>query len=321
MVEGEDIPPLFGELRDSLVYYHSHITSPEHLEKAEQTCPLFEIDLAWAHSTFIDSIPCGSPFIGHPEEFYTKMGHEFPSENVTLDQFQSFMTTHTDVKLLIDIKDDTTYMASNALEVLILSVGAPRCIVHAFIHQWTMLPEGSLPEPHTYREDVNLHALDQKLTALGVPLIANCRGFSIENVEANNIVETMINDALLCESIVSLGIYLPAGSPAPDVRLLRAINNAGYYAWVNGNAECFEEDVLDYMTGDNEYDDGMTDCSDSITDMISVYSDSSSIYDYNEWKDLKFIAMSDDITRCTSFRSDTPPPDQKEDEKGRWDRG
>lgn len=78
----------------------------------------------------------GSPFIGHPEEFYTILGNEFPSDNVTLAEFQEFLQKYPSIKVLIDIKDDSTYKNSSFLEDLVNSVGNERCIVHAFMSNW-----------------------------------------------------------------------------------------------------------------------------------------------------------------------------------------
>lgn len=114
-----------------------------------------------------------------------------------------------------------------------------------FIHQ--KLDYGTLGtsiEPHWYREDIDLFALDAILEPLGVPLIANCRGFSDQNIEENALISKMIEDAKVCKSVVSLGLYYPGGS-LPNFKFLKLINSTGYYAWVNGNVSHFLEKIGD----------------------------------------------------------------------------
>ena len=103
------VPPLFGA-RNNLVYFHSHTCTPDILNDAVDACPLFEIDLAWAHTAFNSAVTMGSPFIGHPEEFYTLLGEEkFPEGNVTLEQFLRFMNNNLHIKLFSRLLYLTVY--------------------------------------------------------------------------------------------------------------------------------------------------------------------------------------------------------------------
>lgn len=233
------LPELFGDSKDHLVYFHSHNASPKELAEAAAGRLIFEIDLAWAHSSFHPLIEKEAPYIGHPEEFYTEMGRSFPEKNVSLIEFQEFLRTNPSIKVLIDVKDATTF---TYLEKFIKKIGVERCIVHAFIKNWTVVPPGRSLEPHWYREDIDLFALDQILAPLGVPLIANCRGFSDQNIEENGVILKMVEDARMCKSVVCLGLYYP-GAPLPDAAFLQSINDAGYYAWVNGNVNQFQEKI------------------------------------------------------------------------------
>jgi hypothetical protein len=250
-------PAIFGRTNHSLVYFHSHTTTVKELKVASELHPIIEIDLAWAHRSFNSSIIEGTPYIGHPEEYYTKLGNTFPVGNVSLTEFQSFLKQNPAVKVLIDVKDQAVFPY---LENFIKTVGPDRCIVHAFIKNWTHIPKSVKQDPHWYREDVDLFALNNMLVKLDVPLIANCRGFSNKNIEQNKILSQMIKDSKQCKSIVSLGLYYP-GVPLPDIKFLKIINQNGYYAWVNGNISQLQEKL------------GM----------------------------IKYIAMSDDIMRCTKF--------------------
>ena len=238
ILEGEH-KPLFGSVRNELIYYHSHTASKEELQEASCLCPIFEIDLAWAHSAFHPSLIAGRPYIGHPEEFYTLMEKPFPAHNVTLQEFQEFLQENPAVQVLIDIKDATVFPY---LEEFVRLVGAHRCIAHAFINNWVVMPEGFLFEQHWYRENIDLFMLDSFLTRLHVPLIANCQGFHDDHIEGQKILDRMLFDAKKCNSIVALGLYYP-GAILPKRELLEAIHHAGYYVWVNGNEEGFQERI------------------------------------------------------------------------------
>lgn len=235
------VPPLFGAT-SNLVYFHSHTCTPGVMDDATAACPLFEIDLAWAHSAFHDNVTKGCPFIGHPEEFYTKLGEEeYPDENVTLDTFVAFINKNKNLKLFIDIKDESLYKGTNTVLVdLINTVGPSRVICHAFIEAWRVKIPGAPELPHWYRENVDLYALDVVLSALDVPLIANCQANSNDFLTHSNII-TMINDAKKCKSVVSIGLYMKDGNHIPQLEFLQAINNSGFWAWVNGN-NCALED-------------------------------------------------------------------------------
>ena len=250
-------PKIFGQDFNNLTYFHSHSATPEELEASRSISPIFEIDLAWAQEQFHPSIVGSTPYIGHPKEFYTEMGNSFPSRNVKLEEFQLFMKNNPSLKVLIDVKDERVFPY---LSELIKTVGAKRCIVHAFIKGWTLIPKNIEEEPHWYREDVDLSKLDPILVKHGVPLIANCRGFSDEHVEKKKLLARMLKDSRKYKSVVSLGFYYPE-APLPNVELLKAINQNGFFAWVNGNVPNFLEKV----------------------------------------GSLKYIAMSDDLAACTSF--------------------
>ena len=229
---------LFGRDR-SLMYFHTHKASSRELKAVDSLNIAFEIDLAWAHSSFNPHITKDAPYIGHPEEFYTKMGKPFPEDNVSLDEFVSFLKSHPGVKVLLDIKDEAVFPY---VEIFVKAVGKERCIVHAFIKNWTRVPEGAIVEPHWYREDIDLFALDALLSRLGVPLIANCRGFSDENIKKHDMIAKMLSDSKHCKSVICLGLYYP-GVPLPNIEFLKKINAAGYYAWVNGNVEEFSKKI------------------------------------------------------------------------------
>lgn len=229
----QPFPSIFGRTDPQIVYFHSHTATKQELEAAVGVQPIFEIDLAWAHNAFQTTLKKDSPYIGHPEEFYTQLGKKFPSENVTLAQFVAFFKQHPHIKVLLDIKDAAVLPY---LEEFVHTVGANRCIAHAFIKNWTHVPVGVTPEPHWYREDIELSALNEVLGRLGVSLIANCRGFSDQHVEKLGLVSQMLEDCTTCSNVVSLGIYYP-GAPLPKVDFLKAFNEAGYYAWINANLE------------------------------------------------------------------------------------
>lgn len=242
---------------DRVAYYHSHSATWEELEKAAAIDAIFEIDLCFAHSSFHPNVTEGMPYIGHPEEFYTILKKKFPADNVSLDVFQDFLREHPSMKVLIDIKDVTVFPY---LEKFVNEIGAKRCLAHAFIKNWTIVPEGTLPGPHWYREDIDLDSVDAFLRKLGVPLIANCRGFSNQHMEEQGVISQIIRDCERCESIIALGIYYPEVS-LPKMELLKSFNQAGYYAWVNGNLEGIDESL----------------------------------------EQIRHIAMSDEIGNCTQF--------------------
>ena len=228
---------LFGDAREQILYFHAHHADGRELLAAGLLNLIFEIDLAWAHSSFNAYVEKGTAYIGHPEEFYTLMGRPFPVGNVSLQEFQAFCAKHPLMKVLIDVKDEAVFPD---LEALVQAVGPERCIVHAFIKNWTALPEGVQPEPHWHREDIDLFALDRVLSRLRVPLIANCRGFSDGHVERCGLIAKMCSEAKKCKSVIALGLYYP-GAPLPGAAFLKAINKAGYYAWLNGNEKGLQE--------------------------------------------------------------------------------
>ena len=202
-----DVPPLFGAT-NNLVYFHSHTCTPDILNNAVDLCPLFEIDVAWAHTAFHDKVAVGCPFIGHPEEFYTMLGDkEYPEENVKLDTFLRFLNKHKNIKLFVDIKDEEIYTKTTVLKDLMLAVGPNRVICHAFIEAWRVQPEGTQPLAHVYRENVDIYVLDDFLSTYNVPIIANCNAYSNEHLTRSHI-DKMISDTKKCNSVVSLGLYL-----------------------------------------------------------------------------------------------------------------
>lgn len=224
-------PLLFNKVWDHLAYFHAPDASRELLNSIANQNLIFEIDLSWAHSSFNSFVKQDHPYIGHPEEFYTKKGQKFPASNVDILEFQTFLLEHPSIRVLIDIKDETVYPF---LKWFMQTVGTKRCIVHAFIKNWTHIPPNTTISPHWYREDVDLFKLNDILAPLHIPLIANCRGFSDTNVEQNHLITQMIKDSKRCVSVVSLGLYY-SGVPLPKIEYLQAFHDAGYYAWVNGN--------------------------------------------------------------------------------------
>ncbi len=126
---------------DQVAYYHSHSATKDEMEKAAAIDAIFEIDLCWAHSSFHPNITKDAPYIGHPEEFYTILEEKFPADNVSLDEFRSFVAEHPSMRVLIDIKDVTVFPY---LEELINEIGPERCIVHAFIKDWTIIPQDTV---------------------------------------------------------------------------------------------------------------------------------------------------------------------------------
>lgn len=100
--------PLFGS-NQPLVYYHAPKASLRELNAVNSLNVVFEIDLAWAHSKFKPQIKENAPYIGHPEEFYTKMGKPFPEDNVSLVEFIGFLKSHPGVRVLLDLKDKSVF--------------------------------------------------------------------------------------------------------------------------------------------------------------------------------------------------------------------
>lgn len=225
------IPSIFGNSNPEILYYHSHTATRKELQAAAKANVIFEIDLAWAHNAFHPNLEKGKPYIGHPEEFYTVLKKPFPAENITLAEFVDFLKQHPRIKVLLDIKDQAVFPY---LKEFVDAVGAERCIAHAFIKNWTIVPENVVPEPHWYREDIDLYALNAVLAPLKIPLIANCRGFSDQYVEKMGLVAKMLGDAKKCSCVICLGLYYPS-APTPRIDYLKAFNDAGYRAWVNAN--------------------------------------------------------------------------------------
>ncbi len=229
--------------KDQVIYFHSHTATPTELEAAAIAASkkdiIFEIDLAWATNPFIENknIRVNQPYIGHPEKFYTELKKPFPSDNVSLEQFKSFLKNNPSIKVLIDLKDKAVF---HYLEEFIKEIGNERCIVHAFIKDWTLLPNGQNPDPHWANEDIELSTLNGILEQLNVPLIANCRGFNDQHIREHGLVSKIIENAKRCKSIICLGLYYPS-APIPNVDYLHSINAAGFHAWVNANDPQFSE--------------------------------------------------------------------------------
>ncbi len=229
-------------LPNKIVYFHAPDASRCTLESIKDSDIIFEIDLSYAHSNFNEYISKGTPYIGHPEEFYTIMKKPFPKDNVSFDEFINFAINHPSIKILIDIKDKDAFPY---LEKLVNSIGSDRCIVHAFIKNWTQIPNNISKEPHWYKEDIDLFILDELLTRLNVALIANCRAFNNKHVEDKNLLDLMINDAKKCQSIISLGLYLQ-NADIPKTNFLKILYKAGYYVWVNGNLRNIQEHIKNF---------------------------------------------------------------------------
>lgn len=226
-------PLVFGQVWSQLAYFHAPDASQKLLDSVAKQNVIFEIDLSWAHSSFNTHVREGHPYIGHPEEFYTVKKMPFPSNNIGILEFQTFLMKHPSIKVLIDIKDETVYPF---LQQFIKAVGPERCIVHAFIKNWTRVPQNTTRSPHWDREDVDVFKLDGILAPLKVPLIANCRGFNDANVEQNDLVAQMLKDSKQCSSVVALGLfYSKTIGVLPEKKFFQAFHDAGYYAWVNGD--------------------------------------------------------------------------------------
>lgn len=116
-------------------------------------------------------------------------------------------------------------------------VGKERCLAHAFILDWTGPPPPPMPvRVHWVDEDIAIEVIDKALQTVGIPLIANCRGFNDDYVVENNIIERMVADAKKYKSIAGLGIYY--SQPAmPPPSFLHAFNLAGYKGWTNANMD------------------------------------------------------------------------------------
>lgn len=225
---------------DQITYFHSHTATVKELEAASKfENIIFEIDLAWASNPFIANrnIRINTPYIGHPEKFYTELNKPFPHDNVSLNEFKAFLKNHPSIKVLIDLKDKAAF---TYLEEFIKEIGCQRCIVHAFIKDWTLLPHGENPDPHWEQEDIDLTSLNGLLAQLNVPLIANCRGFSDAYVHEQKLIDRITQDAKNHQSIVCIGLYYPK-APLPSIDFLRSINAAGYHAWINANDPQFSE--------------------------------------------------------------------------------
>lgn len=237
LIGEETLPMVFGYSALPLCYFHAPDVSIRTLNKAACRPCLFAIDLAFAHTSNNPYVKKDSPYIGQSEEFYTEMHHSFPKDNVDLEFFLSFLEENYFMKVLIHVKDAAVYPI---LEEFIQKVGPERCMVYAFIKEWNVLPEGAMIEPHWHREDVELSTLDALLIKYEVPLIANCRAFNDMHVEKNQLIEKMVADAKRYKSVVSLGLYYKDAS-LPSSSYLKRFNDAGLYAWVNGNIPCLKE--------------------------------------------------------------------------------
>lgn len=232
-------PLVFNKAWDHLAYFHAPDASQKLLDSVAKQNLIFEIDLSWAHSSFNAYVREGHPYIGHPEEFYTVKKMPFPSNNIGILEFQAFLIKNPSFKVLIDIKDETVYPF---LQQFIKAVGPERCMVHAFIKNWTRVPLNTARSPHWDREDVDLYKLDGILAPLNVPLIANCRGFTDAHVKQHDLVSQMIKESKRCTSVVALGLfYSKTIGVLPDIRFLQAFHDVGYYAWVNGDIANLEK--------------------------------------------------------------------------------
>ncbi|MCH9608761.1 MAG: hypothetical protein S4CHLAM45_06730 [Chlamydiales bacterium] len=243
---------------DQVTYFHTRTVSCDELELAKSRSPMFEIDVAWGYSPFSKNVIKGMPYIGHPQEYYTELGWEYPENNVSLEQFKNFLINYPSIQVLIDVKDIAVLPF---VEKFVNAVGAKRCTAHAFVKDWVHIPQGVEQDPHWYCEDIDLFSLDRFFANLAVPLIANCRAFDDAHVEKNGILKRMLVDSQKCESIVALGLYYSPDVQLPKIDFLKRINGAGYAAWVNANVEGFEKRI----------------------------------------GDIKYIAMSDDISTCTQL--------------------
>lgn len=217
-----------------LKYYHSDAVTPEILDACRGKALIFEIDVAVSSDTSFKYTVANKPYIGHPSQFYDIPGRPFPEQNVTIDEFKQYVLKpeNRTLKILFDIKNIEVlgYVIEFAKEV-----GAGRCLAHAFIREWTKeTPEGIETHPHWVAEDMPLAILDEKLTEVGIPLIANCRAFNNEHVAKHGLIDEMARDAKQYKSVAALGLYLKE-SHNPKLEYLRAFNDAGYYAWINSN--------------------------------------------------------------------------------------
>ncbi len=217
----------------SLFYYHTPKVTPKELEAAISRRASIEIDIAWAYEAFVDGVEKDQPYIGHPQEFYTVLGKEFPKENVTISYAVNQLKLHPEVLVVLDCKDTN---AISAVASIVGELGAARCLIHAFIKDWTpdCAKYGVTPEPHWYREDIDLGTIGVFCDTAKVPLIANCRGFSDDVVKQEDLVTRMVADAKHYPSIISLGLYYP-GAPIPAIEYLQTIHSSGFAPWANGN--------------------------------------------------------------------------------------
>jgi hypothetical protein len=221
---------------DQLRYFHAADATAETLAQCEGKSLIFEVDVAITYEESNQYSPPGVPYIGHSPRFYGIPGKVFSKNNVTLEEFKRFVLKpeNQSIKVLLDIKN--VEVLPHVLE-FVQAVGKERCMAHAFILDWTGPPPPNISiRPHWVDEDVSIEAVDKALQTVGIPLIANCRGYNDNFVIENNIIQRMITDAKKYSSIAALGIYYPQPAmPPPD--FLRAFNEAGYKGWVNANMD------------------------------------------------------------------------------------
>ncbi len=210
------------------LYFHTREITPAVLESVEHHDIIFEIDLCYAHTAFNEHVKAGESYIGHPATFYSEKNHTFPKDTLSVDEFIEYAVSHPKLRVFIDIKDP---LSMSDLERIVTAVGAHRCIAHAFVTEWCFSPD---KKAYWADEMVDLKPLDELLTRLKVPLIANCYAHSDAFVKEHDIISKMVSRAKECKSVIGLGLYYNVLS-IPDLSILEKINRAGYLAWINGN--------------------------------------------------------------------------------------
>jgi hypothetical protein len=198
-------------------YFHSHEATRELVEQAALKGVIFEFDLSWAHTAFHPNLKQNTPYVGHPNYFYSIESKKYPENNLSFEEIKTFFLQNPKAKVLIDIKDA---VALATLEQFLIDVGSDRCVVHSFIKEWSPAPSDIEKEPHWDTESLSIVELDPLLRKYNVPLIANCRIFPCCDLSSEKHLKKVIKEAKHFSSIFALGLYYNK-APIPASSLLK----------------------------------------------------------------------------------------------------
>ena len=209
------------ELNTPYTYWHMREIDRATIEEAIRRGTSIELDIAFDEET-------GEIYVGHPKEFYTIEKQTPLPHNIGIDEAVAMIKDVEDLVLVLDCKHEK---ALPKIKEIIETLGQHRCILHAFIKEWSVpYPADIHQEAHWRVEDVPLAAIQKVQQETGVKTIGAIHALSVARLENEELLNRALETAE--DTFESISIYLP-GVATPPFKHLKQIVDKGYLPWLS----------------------------------------------------------------------------------------